>query len=146
MENTVEQIKERLNIVELIAEYVPLKKMGTSHKACCPFHNEKTPSFTVSESKQFFHCFGCGKGGDIFTFIQEIEGVEFAEALRILAKKANVELHFTNPREHNERTRLLDCLKSAADFYETTFKQFSQAEHARQYAADRGLQPETQKS
>jgi len=142
----VEQIKERLNIVELIAEYVPLKKMGTSHKACCPFHNEKTPSFTVSESKQFFHCFGCGKGGDIFTFIQEIEGVEFAEALRILAKKANVELHFTNPREHNERTRLLDCLKSAADFYETTFKQFSQAEHARQYAADRGLQPETQKS
>lgn len=143
MATPVEEIKERLNIVDVVQEYVPLKKAGANHKGRCPFHNEKTPSFTVSESKQFFHCFGCGKGGDVFTFIEQAEGVEFAEALRMLAAKANVELRPTNPREHNERTRILDCLTSAADFYATTLRTAPQAQRARDYLAQRSVTQET---
>lgn len=144
MPTPVEEIKERLNIVDVVQEYVPLKKAGANHKACCPFHNEKTPSFTVSESKQFFHCFGCGKGGDLFTFVQEIEGVEFAEALRMLAKKAGVELRPTNPREHNERTRLLDCLHLAADYFRVALKQSKEGEVARDYLKKRDVSDEIQ--
>ncbi|MBI2410856.1 MAG: DNA primase [Candidatus Kerfeldbacteria bacterium] len=143
MADPVQEIKDRLNIVELIQEYIPLKKAGVNYKANCPFHNEKTPSFTVSEPKQFFHCFGCQKGGDLFTFVQEMEQVEFPEALRMLAQKANVELRGSNPREHNERTRLLDCLSKAAEFFSTTFAQRTEAEHVRRYIADRGVTEET---
>jgi DNA primase len=142
MANPVEEIKERLSIIDVIQEYVPLKKLGNSYKARCPFHNEKTPSFTASEEKQFFHCFGCGKGGDIFTFVQEIEGVEFVEALRMLAKKANIELTPINKQEQNERTRLLDCVDEAASFYQSTFNSPA-GERARTYIAGRGLDAET---
>jgi DNA primase len=142
MANPVEEIKERLNIVEVIQEYVPLKKLGNSYKARCPFHNEKSPSFTVSEEKQFYHCFGCSKGGDVFTFIQEIEGVEFVEALRMLAKKANIELTPVNRKEQNDRTRLLDCLEQAAKFYQEVFAS-AEGEKARTYIDGRGLDAET---
>lgn len=138
----VEEIKERLNIIELIQEYVPLKNMGSNHKGLCPFHNEKSPSFTASEHKQFFHCFGCGKGGDIFTFIQEIEGVEFAESLRMLAAKAGVELKAHNPQESNEKTRLMDCLELAADFFHAALKKSEEGKIARDYIAKRGLSDE----
>ncbi|OGY87781.1 MAG: DNA primase [Candidatus Kerfeldbacteria bacterium RIFOXYB2_FULL_38_14] len=139
MVNHVEEIKERLNIVDLISEYLPLKKAGVNYKGLCPFHNEKTPSFTVSEQKQFFHCFGCAKGGDIFTFLQEIEGVEFAEALRMLASKAGVELTTVNPREHNERTRLLDCLSVAMEFFKNNLKNAPAGKIARTYLTQRQL-------
>jgi DNA primase len=85
-------IKDRVSVVQLIQEYVPLKKSGANWKGRCPFHNEKSPSFMVHEEKQMWHCFGCSKGGDIFAFIQEIEGVEFPEALKILATRAGVQL------------------------------------------------------
>lgn len=89
----VARVRERIDIVSLISEYVPLKKMGRNFKALCPFHSEKTPSFVVSPERQIWHCFGgCGKGGDCFTFLMEYEKLEFVEALRILAKKAGVEL------------------------------------------------------
>lgn len=143
MSSPVEEIKERLNIVELIQEYVPLKKAGLNHKACCPFHNEKTPSFTVSESKQFFHCFGCGKGGDVFTFIEAIEGVEFPEALRMLAQKAHVELQSFSPKEQNERTRLLDCLQLAAQFYHAALRTSPAGERGRAYIQERGITAES---
>lgn len=143
MSSPIEDIKERLNIVEVIGEYVSLKKIGANYKARCPFHNEKTPSFTVSEPKQFFHCFGCAKGGDIFTFIQEIEGIEFPEALRILARKANVTLRPTMPHEHNERTRLFDCLQLAASFFHATLATSPHAKSARDYVTSRALLPET---
>ena len=79
MADTVEEIKARLDIVEVVSSYVQLKKTGRNHKGLCPFHSEKTPSFVVSPEKQICHCFGCNKGGDIFTFIQEVEGVSFVE-------------------------------------------------------------------
>lgn len=143
MHSPVEEIKERLNIVDVIQEYTQLKKAGSNHKGLCPFHNERTPSFTVSEQKQFFHCFGCAKGGDVFTFIQDVEGVEFAEALRILAAKAHVELKEVNQQEQNERTRLLDCLSTAAAFFHTALYESKEGEIARRYLEERGIQKET---
>ncbi len=91
MQDNVSQIKEKINIVDLIGQYVQLKKTGKNHKGRCPFHNEKTPSFIVSEDIQHYRCFGCGKSGDIFNFIMDFEGVEFNDALKILAEKAKTE-------------------------------------------------------
>lgn len=89
----VSQIRERIDLVSFISEYVPLKKMGRNFKAVCPFHNEKTPSFVVSPERQIWHCFGsCGKGGDVYAFLMEYENLEFVEALRILAKRVGVQL------------------------------------------------------
>src|SRR3989338_1959782 len=85
-------IKDRLDIVQLIGEYVQIKKAGANWKANCPFHNEKSPSFMVHPEKQFWHCFGCGKGGDVFSFLQEMEGLDFPEALKILADRAGVKI------------------------------------------------------
>ncbi|MEK7741691.1 MAG: DNA primase, partial [Nitrospirota bacterium] len=88
----LEDIKLRIDIVELVSDYIELKKSGQNYKANCPFHAEKTPSFTVSQSKQIFHCFGCGAGGDIFGFVMKYENLNFQEALKMLAKKAGVQL------------------------------------------------------
>lgn len=88
----VSQIREKIDLISLISEYIPLKKLGRNFKSNCPFHNEKTPSFVVSPERQIWHCFGCGKGGDCFTFLMEYENLEFPEALRILAKRSGIEL------------------------------------------------------
>lgn len=116
----VEEIKSKLDIVDLISEYTPLKQSGVNLKGLCPFHNEKTPSFMVSREKQFFKCFGCGSGGDIFTFLQQIENIEFPEALKILAEKAGVKLikQNYNPALENLKTRLYDLHELAVEFYQ----------------------------
>jgi len=88
----VEEIKSRLSIYDVVSQYVQLKKAGRSYKGLCPFHNEKTPSFIVSPEKDICHCFGCGKGGDIFKFMQDLDGLSFPETLQILADRANIEL------------------------------------------------------
>jgi DNA primase len=92
-------IKEKLDIVEIVSDRVKLRKSGNRWLGLCPFHSEKTPSFSVSQSQQFFHCFGCGKGGDIFTFIMQTEGLSFGEALELLASRAGIEI------ENNEKSR-----------------------------------------
>src|SRR6056297_1644844 len=90
--NINEKIKERLDIVEVVSDYINLKKTGKNYQGLCPFHQENTPSFTVNPDNQFYYCFGCGKGGDLFNFVMEIENITFYESLKLLAKRANIDL------------------------------------------------------
>ncbi len=138
-----EEIKNKLDIVDFIKDYIPLQAAGMNFRARCPFHNEKTPSFMVSPDKQIWHCFGCGKGGDIFGFLMEIEGLEFVEALRILAPKAGVTLRRQNPREASERMRLLDIMDISRRYYHKYLLESPRAESARKYLQARGLDKDT---
>jgi DNA primase len=129
-----EEIKAKLDIVDVIKEYVPnLKAVGVNFTALSPFKREKTPSFVVSPDKQIWHCFSSGKGGDIFSFVMEMEGVSFVEALRILAPKAGVQLHHENPETTSKRNRLLDIMETAALFYHKMFLESPAAASAREY-------------
>lgn len=121
----LDEIKRRLDIVELISEYVPLKKAGSNYKGLCPFHPEKTPSFTVSPSKQFFYCFGCGEGGDVITFIKKIENLSFHETLERLARRIGIEYKPGSGRdfENSRKSLLLTILKEAAEFYRKSLKE-----------------------
>ncbi len=114
----VEKIKSRLDIVDIISDYVELKPAGVNMKAPCPFHGEKTPSFMVHRERQMFHCFGCSEGGDMFTFVQKMENIEFPEALRILAEKAGITLSKRDENTENTKTRIKDILSLATAFYE----------------------------
>ena len=143
MANDVEEIKSKLDIVELISEYVQLKASGVNFRGLCPFHNEKTPSFFVSPERQIWHCFGCNSGGDMFTFIQEIEGVDFPEALRILAQKAGVEIKSYDSHNISQRTKLLDISNLSAKFYHKILLESPLAEFARKYLQKRGIKKET---
>ena len=142
-DNQVEEIKRKLNISDIISEYIKLTPAGANYKARCPFHNEKTPSFMVSDDKQIYHCFGCGKGGDIFSFVQEIEGLEFPEALRILAKKAGVQLVTRDPALQNKKTIMLEINKWAAAYFVKFLEDSSKAEIARDYLKKRKINQET---
>ncbi len=144
MGGDVETIKERLDIVEIVGRHVKLEKSGTSFKGRCPFHNEKTPSFFVSPARQSYYCFGCGAKGDIFTFLQETEGLSFREALKELAERAGVELkgREVSKQERDEKDHLRDALEQACAFFEA---KLSENSVARQYLADRGLTEESVK-
>ncbi|MBU1255352.1 DNA primase, partial [Patescibacteria group bacterium] len=117
----IEEIKSKLDIIDVIGGYIKLQKSGRNYKAPCPFHSEKTPSFMVSPEKQLWRCFGCNRGGSIFDFIMEIEGVEFGDALRTLAQRAGVELNKVNPKLaaqwKTERTRLYEICDLANRFF-----------------------------
>jgi len=140
MSNVTEEIKARLDIVDLIKDYIQLLPAGTNFKARCPFHNEKTPSFFVSPEKQIWHCFGCSSGGDIFEFIKKIEGVEFPEALRILADKANVKIDYDyNPELKSQKTKALDILDEAAKYYHQLLLKDSGTQKVRDYLEKRKL-------
>ncbi len=138
-----DEIKSKLDIVDVIRDYIPLKATGVNFRAKCPFHRENTPSFIVSPEKQIWHCFGCGKGGDIFSFIMEIEGVSFAESLRILAPKAGVILRKQNPKITSQRNRLLDIIEASVNYYHDILLENPQAEVSRNYLAERKITPET---
>src|SRR5207245_9734892 len=101
---TLEQIRAASDIVEVIGSYLPLKRAGANFVTLCPFHKEKTPSFNVHPHRQIFHCFGCHKGGDVFTFVKEYESLDFPEAVRRLADRANIALeHETGAGEQHAR-------------------------------------------
>ena len=122
MSSTIEQIKSRLNIADVVQSYIKLQKAGANFKANCPFHNEKTPSFFVSPARQSWHCFGCSRGGDMFSFVMEIEGIDFSESLKILADRAGVEIEKIDKNRQNERLRLLQLIDESVKFYEAEMR------------------------
>ncbi|MFH1375661.1 MAG: DNA primase [Patescibacteria group bacterium] len=140
--DSVAEIKSRLSIVDVVSQYVQLKKAGRNFKACCPFHSEKTPSFIISPERQFAWCYGCQTGGDIFRIVELIEGVDFKEALKILADKAGVELpaYSAGGVKKEKRERLIEINEAAADFFVGELGKNSMAQD---YLKGRGLLAET---
>src|SRR3989344_7524185 len=134
-------IKEKLNIVDFLKDYIDLKPAGKNLKALCPFHGEKTPSFIVSPERRSWRCFGaCGGGGDIFSFLMKRENIEFHEALKILAERAGVPLAQFSPREQKEFGVLYDINEEAKNFYKNALKKNSEV---LTYLKERGLKDET---
>jgi len=144
----LDEIKKRVDIVDLIGQYVPLKKAGANYKALCPFHNEKTPSFMVSPEKQIWHCFGCGRGGDIFKFVMEKEGVEFREALEMLAQRAGVKLASAPQyaRQAGLKSKLFKLYGLVTQFFEQALFKTDEGREALNYFRQRGLTDETVKT
>lgn len=140
----VEKVKAKIDIVELIESYIPLKKAGRNFKSPCPFHNEKSPSFVVSPDRQIWHCFGCNKGGDIFTFVEEYEKTTFSDALKFLAQKAGVKLTVSAARSEAEKKRemIYGLNLLAAQFYEYILFQHKVGISALKYVLDTRNQPE----
>ncbi|MFZ2303299.1 MAG: DNA primase [Minisyncoccia bacterium] len=143
MSSIIEDIKSRLNIVDVAQGYLKLEKAGGNFKACCPFHHERTPSFFISPSRQTYHCFGCNKGGDVISFVEEIEGLDFQGALRLLADRAGVTLTRERAGAKDERDAIFSALELATKFYEAVLPKFGEAVS---YLTLRGLTQETIKS
>lgn len=144
-----ENLKQQADIVRVVGDYVKLKKAGAqNYSGLCPFHSEKTPSFNVHAARQFFHCFGCGASGDVFSFVQKAENVSFPEAIRIVAQKMGVPLPritYSSPEEARNaevRTALLDAHEAACNFFQEYLRR-PEAAHAREYLAGRGLDAKT---
>lgn len=149
MSSIVDQIKDRVDIIDLISGYLKLQKSGINYKARCPFHNEKTASFFVSPERQIWHCFGCSAGGDIFGFVKQIEGIEFADALRMLAARAGVELHRQSPeyqQYQTAKTKLYEICALATRFFEKQLRESVAGKKALDYLRDRGLTDESIKN
>jgi DNA primase len=145
--SVVDEVKERLDIIEVISQYVPLKKAGRSYKGLCPFHNEKTPSFIVFAENQSWHCFGaCSTGGDVFSFVMKRENLDFGEALALLAARAGVELQprsGTASADEQRLERLRQIVADAAVYFNYLLARAGEAAVARDYLARRGFTPQT---
>ncbi len=140
----IEEIKSKLAIEQVIGEYISLKQSGMNWKGLCPFHQEKTPSFMVSQDKQIWHCFGCNEGGDVITFVQKYEGMEFREAAQLLAQKAGVVLTGFAVPDQSKKKQLQDINAAAEEYYVRELKGDSQAaKKTRDYLTSRGLTVET---
>jgi DNA primase len=142
-----DEVKDRLDIVEVIQSYVPLKKAGRNYKGLCPFHAEKTPSFVVFPHTGTWHCFGaCGTGGDVFTFVMKQENLDFGEALQTLAQRAGVELKPPSPQAaaaEQRLTLLVEINQTAANYFHHLLLNSDEAARARSYLDERGLNRET---
>jgi DNA primase len=147
--STAERVKQQADIVRVVGEYVRLKKTGKDFSGLCPFHQEKTPSFTVSPIKQIFYCFGCGKGGDIFNFVMEMERCEFPDALRLVAEKCGISIPKPKPSSPAERTQssvrttLVEMHREAQTFFVKQLQGTAEGKLARAYLEDRGLDKAT---
>ncbi|KKQ21439.1 MAG: primase protein [Parcubacteria group bacterium GW2011_GWC1_36_9] len=146
MSSSVDQIKSKIDILSLVSSYMKLDKAGASWKGKCPFHNEKTPSFFVSPSRESYYCFGCGARGDIFTFVEEFEGLDFKGALKLLADRAGVQLEVYSKENReakeikSEKEKLYGIMEEAAKFFENNLKNNKQAQ---EYLKSRGLEEKT---
>lgn len=136
----IEEIKSKLDIIEVISGYIKISKAGANFKAVCPFHSEKSPSLMISPARQIWHCFGCGEGGDIFKFVMKIEGVEFGDALRNLAQRAGVILKKEDPQIRTERGKLLEICRAATEHFQ---KNLTSNKEVQEYLKKRGLKDET---
>ncbi len=140
----IETIRDHNEITDVIGSYVQLKRAGSSLKACCPFHKEKTPSFHVNPTRQSFHCFGCGAGGDVFSFIMKYENLEFIPAAKFLAERANLNVELDTERSPSaasasQKEELYRLHTQLRDWYQRCLRESSQAETARSYLAEREL-------
>ena len=146
-EDIIEQVRSENNIVDVIGDYVKLQKKGSSYFGLCPFHNEKSPSFSVSPHKQMYYCFGCGAGGNVFTFLMEYENLTFVEALERLAEQAGMVLPEKGNSENDRKRRdlrdsILEVNKLAANYYFACLKS-EQGKIGYEYLTKRELKPET---
>ena len=138
----IDEVLDRTDIVDIISSRVQLKKAGKNYSACCPFHEEKTPSFTVTQEKQFYHCFGCGASGNAIGFLMEYERLEFIEAIEYLAKNAGLEIPKTTPsssRIEKKQRNLYSILIESDKFFRTQLRQHPEAKSAITYLKKRGL-------
>ena len=139
--NIADEIKSRCNIVDIVGRYVELKKAGGSHKGLCPFHNEKTPSFVVSESKQFFYCFGCGASGDVISFLMKIENIDFHTAISKLAEEYGIQMDKFGYRKEGKKNEIYEMNREAAIFF---YKNLTEKPNpGYEYMKRRGLNPKT---
>lgn len=141
----IDRIREATDIVELVREYLPLKRSGSSFKALCPFHQEKTPSFHVVPAKQLYKCFGCGAAGDVFSFVMKHEGIGFSEALKILADRSGIPIETETTAQRTQRSvkdKIHEANQWAARLFFEQLKKSQQAEQARKYLAERGISDE----
>ncbi|MGI6494582.1 MAG: DNA primase [Kiritimatiellia bacterium] len=138
-DQVLEEIRQRIDIVELIGSRMSLKRAGSSYKACCPFHNEKTPSFHVNPARQTFHCFGCGAHGNLFDFVMRSDGLPFPEAVRRLAEKAGVKVDTETDFDAMARAKLYEVHSELAAFYQRCLAQTAEAKIARDYLDSRAL-------
>ncbi len=150
-DDQVQQVKDRVDIVDLVSQYVPLKRAGVNHKGLCPFHKEKSPSFMVNPERQIFKCFGCDKGGDVLTFVQEMEGLTFPEALELLADRAGITLDRKKApeqykQEKDEKSALYRINAASAKFFHKLLIDHPSGQAALDYLHGRGVRDETIRS
>ena len=139
-ESTVEEIKARIDLADLIASYgIQVKTAGVSKKACCPFHHEKTPSFNINENRGYYHCFGCGESGDAIKFVQKMDGLTFVEAVKKLAEQCGVKIEEKEDPAAGKRKRILALLAEITQFYRRCLQQAKEGELAREYLKKRDL-------
>lgn len=147
-ERKIEEIRSNANIVDIISEFIQLKKRGKNYIGICPFHNEKTPSFTVSSDKQIFHCFGCHAGGNVFKFLMDYQNISFVEAVQEIAKKIGVTLEFEEerqPEQQSEQEILYDINTMAAKYFSNNLLQSLEGQYARDYFTSRNIKTQTQR-
>jgi DNA primase len=148
-ENKIEEIRSAANIVDIISEFVNLRKRGNNFLGLCPFHNEKTPSFTVSEDKQIFHCFGCHNGGNVFKFLMDFEKISFVEAVKNLAEKLGIEIEYEDrqaPEKQSEQELLFDINDIAAKYFSNILMNDPGGEIGRKYFHQRKIKPQTMRA